>query len=344
MGAVCGPTGAANYLAVIEGLGIPYATWVMQSWLGSCLIHAANAVFSGCCDVALVVQDYQRDSRMSRSVANDMFRARSSAWSGGTTGGREMGAGDYALRWAHSAEPYAAWAGRYMQIYGAPREVFGMISVNNRTNATMNPNAALRTSITMDDYLNARMIREPLGMLDMDYPIDCAEALVLTTAERARNLRQKPVYIHAANFGQARHGIERYENGRSWTDTSPFFGMRALWQKTDYRAKDMDLFYPYDGFTPISINFLEAAGFCQPGEAWSFFQDAWDEKEGRLKLNGHTLVATNGGSMSHGRAGGFNYYSEAVRQLRGEAEAPSSSRAPRPRSWESAASTTTRHA
>lgn len=306
-----------SYFALIEGLGLNGASYVQQSWLGSCLVYGAQAVFSGACDTLLLVQSYQRDMGMSRSAANDPLRERAS-----TYGANRRRSDDYAHRWAHSAEPYAAWAARYMHDYGAPREVFGYISVNNRTNASMHPNAGLRTPITMEDYLNSRPIREPLGMLDMDYPIDCGEALVLTTAERAKSLRKKPVYIHAATLANCRHGIERYENGRHWTQTSPWFAFRYLWEKTDYRAKDMDLWYPYDGFTPIAVAFTEAAGFCGEGEAYQFFQQSWDKEENRLKLNGKTLVATNGGSMSQGRTGGFNYYTEAVRQLRGEAEEP----------------------
>ncbi len=307
----------ANYLALIEGLGLNGATYVQQSWLGSCLVYAAHAVFSGACDTLLLVQAYQRDQNMSSSAGNDPLRGRASAF-----GFVRHGFGDYALRWAHSAEPYAAWAGRYMHEYNVPREVFGMVAVNNRTNATMNPNAGLRTPIGMDDYLNARQIREPLGMLDMDFPIDCGEALVLTTAERAKDLAKKPVYIHAATIGQSRHGLERYENGRHWTQTAPWFAMRALWSKTDYKVQDMDLYYPYDGFTPISISFTEASCWCKPGETYDFFKQSWDKKENRLKLNGKTLMLTNGGGLSHGRAGGFNFYTEAVRQLRGEAEEP----------------------
>src|SRR5262249_2145005 len=137
-----------------------------------------------------------------------------------------------------------------------------------------------------------------------------------------KDLRNKPVYIHAATIGQSRHGLERYENGRHWTHTAPWFAMKALWSKTDYKVEEMDLFYPYDGFSPITVAFTGAAGWCKPGEAWDFYQHSWDKNENRLKFNGRSLMATNGGSMSHGRAGGFNYYPEAVRQLRGEAEGP----------------------
>lgn len=300
----------ANYLSIQEALGIKETNWVLQSWLGAAFVFGAEAVFSGTCDFALVVQAYQRDGGMSKSAKNDALRARSTSF------GMRGGWGEYLWR----AESYAAWAGRYMHDYSAPREVFGLLAVNNRTNASRNEGAGLRTPITMDDYLSARMIREPLGMLDFDYPIDCAEAVLLTTAEKAKDLKQKPVYVDSITFGQPEKGADRYENG-NWAEVAPWIAMRKLWSKSDFTVADMDLFYPYDGFSPIAINFTEAAGFCGEGEAWNLFQDSWLKGEKRLKLNGKTYMHTGGGSLSHGRAGGFNYYTEAVRQLRGDAGA-----------------------
>ena len=90
------------------------------------------------------------------------------------------------------AAAYAAWASRYLHEYGATREPFGRVAINSRTNAAANPLAAMRTPMTMDDYLAARMIREPLCMLDMDLPVDGADAFVLTTAERARSMPHRP--------------------------------------------------------------------------------------------------------------------------------------------------------
>jgi acetyl-CoA acetyltransferase len=221
----------------------------------------------------------------------------------------------------HQGEPYGAWGGRYLYEFGVPRDVFGLIAINNRTNASRNEEAVLRTPLTMDDYRNARIIYDPLCLYDCDLPVDCGEAMVLTTSERARSMAKPPVYVHAATFGQAEHGLEYYENGRDYRHVAPWVAMQALWPKSDLGIEDIDLFFPYDGFTPIAVCFTEAAGFCGPGEAYDLFTQYWDKDEGRLKLNGRTLVSTNGGSLSHGRSGGFNYFTESVRQLRGEAGA-----------------------
>jgi acetyl-CoA acetyltransferase len=204
-----------------------------------------------------------------------------------------------------------------MHDYGAPREAFGMIAVNNRRWASQNPAAVKRTPITMDDYLNARMIRTPLGVLDMDLPVDGAEALVITSKERAKDLRPDPVFLHAMSLGQA-PVAEFYENG-NWGHQSPWKAFEHMWARSELRVEDVDLWYPYDGYTPIALGLTEAAGFAPVGEGWRMLQDSWNSDEQKLALHGRTRVQTGGGSLSHGRVGGTNYYTEAVHQLRGKA-------------------------
>lgn len=307
--------GDAGCLSLQGALGIERITWMINSTQGAALAHPAYAVAAGACDYALVVQVLVRGPGMSSSAANDPLRMRMAM----SEGGGGFGRGHVEQRWTHSAEPYAAWAGRYLATYNAPRDVFGMVAINNRSWAAKNPEAILKTPINMETYLNSRMIREPLAVLDMDLPCDCAEALVITTAEHARDLKQKPVYIHAMTLGGTRVG-EYYENGLAWNKTCPWVAMEALWPKSDLKREDMDLFFPYDGFSPITVSFTEAAGYCGVGECWDLFQDCWDAEAGILRLNGgKTVLTTNGGGMSHGRNGGFNFYAEAVRQLRGQA-------------------------
>jgi acetyl-CoA acetyltransferase len=305
--------GGAGFLSLQGALGIDKTTWVKNGWLGSSFVYAAEAVFSGLCDVALVVQTYTREVLMSRSAASDPFRLRAAEQK---MGGMLFNEDDFARRWIHSGEPYAAWMGRYLRDYGVTKDVFGLMAVNNRSHATRNPNALLRTPITLDDYHASRMIWEPMQMFDMDVPVDCAEALIITTAERARDLDRKPVYVHAMSLGGTRIG-EFYENTLGWTQNAFWVALEGLWARSELRVEDMDLFYPYDGYTLDAIATTEAAGFCKPGEASDFFQSSWDPKQNILRLNGRTLVTTHGGGLSQGRAGGFNFYTEAVRQLRG---------------------------
>jgi acetyl-CoA acetyltransferase len=306
-------TGNAGFLSLQGALGIEKITWGKNGWLGSALVFAVEAVFSGLCDTCLVVQSYRRELNMSRSAARDPFRLRSSRFS--ETGG--MGGRDFARRWLHSGEPYAAWIKRYMQDYGVDKTAFGLMAVNNRSHGARNPNAVVQQPITLDDYYASRMIWEPMQMLDMDIPIDGAEAFVITTEERAKDLRHKPVLVHAMSLGGTRVG-EFYENALPWTKNAFWVAMEGLWARSDLRPADVDLFYPYDGYTIDAVAIVEAAGFCEPGGAGDYFRDHWDVRDSILRLNGgRTLVTTGGGGLAHGRSGGSNLYAEAVRQLRG---------------------------
>ena len=306
--------GGAGFLSLQGALGIDRTTWGKNGWLGSGFVFAAEAVFSGLCDVALVVQVSMREVLMSRSAASDPFRLRAAQ--------KKMGAGlfaedDFARRWIHSGEPYAAWMGRYLHDFGVDKTAFGLMAVNNRSHAARNPNALLRNPITLDDYEASREIWSPMQMLDMDVPVDCAEAFVLTTAERARDLKQKPVYVHAMSLGGSRIG-EFYENTLGWTENAFWVCLEGLRARSELKTEDLDLFYPYDGYSIDAIATTEAAGFCKPGEAGDLFKSSWDTQHNILRLNGgRTFVTTHGGGLSQGRAGGANFYTEAVRQLRG---------------------------
>jgi acetyl-CoA acetyltransferase len=305
--------GGAGFLSLQGALGIERCTWVLNSWLGSAFVYAVQAVFSGSCDVALVVQTYLRDPGMSRAASGDLFRRTLQKFRG--VGG-DMGGSDFAKRWIHSGEPYAAWMRRYMHDYGTNKDAFAYLAVNNRSHGARNPAAVLKEPLSFEDYHASRMIWEPMQMLDMDVPVDCAEAQIITTAERARDLPHKPVYIHAMSLGGTRCG-EYYENTLGWTENAHWAAQRGLWARSELTLPDVDLFYPYDGYTVDAIGITEAAGFCRPGGAGDFFKSSWDPVDKILRLNGRTLVATHGGGLGQGRAGGANFYSEAVRQLRG---------------------------
>jgi acetyl-CoA acetyltransferase len=317
---ICG-TGSCEFEDVHEGLGIPPITWSLNTMRGTIPPHqisaAIHAVFAGACETALVVHGHMRGPHSSKSAVNDPYRT--SAVIESKARNPPPNTQDHGALWAHSADPYGAWGGRYLWEFGAPRETYGMVAVNNRTHASMNPHAIMRTPITMDDYLNARMIREPLCMLDMDLPCDGGDALIVTTVDKARSLKKKPILVHAETFGESTHGTHYYEQARSYRDLSVWPCMNALWAKSDLALDDVDVFYPYDGFTNITIAWIEAAGYCGPGEAYEFLKSCWVEEENRLKLNGRTIMHPAGGSLSQGASQGFSYVVDAVQQLRGEA-------------------------
>jgi acetyl-CoA acetyltransferase len=288
-------------------LGLDGITHYMrpQAVFGFALIDAVNAVFAGSCDTALISYPVYRLPWNSRSAANDPFRAR-------------FGIGAVRVpETVTAAVGYTAWASRYIHEYQAKREYFGRVAINARSNAAGNPLAALRMPITMEDYLAARMIREPLCMLDMDLPVDGADAFVVTTAERARDLARPAVLVHATSLGLVEKNVE--DQLPDLRHHGQHVVVRNLKAKSDFWLDAVDVFFPYDGFTIITLAWLENAGWCGPGEAGPLIEANWDGMSNRIMINGRVPVNPHGGGLSEGATRGAGYVREAVQQLRGEA-------------------------
>jgi acetyl-CoA acetyltransferase len=289
-----------------EALGIPETTWdaTVAIPFPYTLGAAVTAVFSGACTTALVVHSLYRVGP-SRSAMDDPFRKR---WFPSMSGPRPP----------HGAsDGYAAFAARYMHDYGATKEDFGLVAINERSNAARNPHAVMREPFTMDDYLEARMVRWPLAILDMDVPIDGADAVVVTTAERARDLAKQPVYVHAITSGRTEHptvaGTESLERN------AHHVVVEALRQKSDIGLTESDLFFAYDGFTVITLNWIENVGYCAKGEAPAFLRQHWDDDANAVRIDGRMPLNPHGGNLSEGATQGSGHVREAVVQLRGEA-------------------------
>ncbi|MFC5753894.1 thiolase family protein [Actinomadura rugatobispora] len=206
--------------------------------------------------------------------------------------------------------PYAA---RYMHEYGVTREQLAWIPVTQRAHAALNPDAVYRTPLTVEDYLGSRMISTPMCLYDCDAPCDGATAIVVSAADTASDLRA-PVRIEAmAGVVEGRPSWEQWEDmGRVGHGAA-----RAMWARTGLRPGDVDVAELYDGFTIEAVWWLEAMGFCGPGEAGAFVDGGK-----RIALDGELPLNTWGGQLSGGRLhAAFGHTAEAVRQLRGEAGA-----------------------
>jgi acetyl-CoA acetyltransferase len=200
---------------------------------------------------------------------------------------------------------------RWMAEYERPEEDFGRIAVNARRWSALNPRAVMRDEVTMDDYLSSRMVADPLRVLDCDYPVNGAVATVVTTAERAADLRQRPVLVDAMTYATGR--------GADWMFHSDFLYGGAvdcadrLWRRSSVTVADVDVAQVYDGFTPVTIAWIEALGACARGE----FGD-WVGDGSRLGPGGDFPLNTAGGQLAEGRLHGIGFLNEAVLQLRGQ--------------------------
>jgi len=314
---ICGSTVAAGY--VQAALGIPTVSWFANpaSVIGNQLVAAVAAVHAGMCETALVYHNAYRMPFASRSAGRDPMRRRAMLGLAETRSGWGTGHVESGANSMFGANAYAAWAGRYLHDYGYGRDTLGLVAINSRTNAARNDNAVYREPLTMDEYLAGRMVRDPLSVYDMDVPVDAADAFVITTTERARDLPRPPVLVHAATLGHTDYGIE--EQLLDLDHAGQVVVADRLWAKSELTLADVDVFYPYEGFSNIALAWFENVGYCGRGEGGAFVRQHWVEAEQRIVIDGRIPVNTHGGSLSEGGTQGAGHIHEACLQLRGAA-------------------------
>ncbi|WP_343708373.1 thiolase family protein [Mycobacterium sp.] len=200
---------------------------------------------------------------------------------------------------------------RHMELYGTTKEQLGWVALNGRRNAARNSLAVYREPMTMADYLGARPVSTPFGLLDCDVPIDGSVAVVVSNAEYARDCPHRAVSVEALGGSDGAGG---------WfhRDDYPKMAMSdaaaQMWSRTDLTPADLDVAQVYDGFTFLTLAWLEALGICGDGEAGPFVDGGTRiARDGALPLN------TYGGQLSAGRMHGYWALHEGCLQLRGEA-------------------------
>jgi acetyl-CoA acetyltransferase len=232
----------------------------------------------------------------------------------GSDGNRVTGQAEWLVPFkAYSASIWTAqYASRHFHQYGTTREQLGWIAVNQRRNASLNPKAVFRDPITIDDYLNARMITTPLCLLDCDIPVDASTVVIVSRLDAANDLRKRPIKIEA--IGCAHNGRFSWDQHDDLTTQQAIRdAAQMMWQRTDLKPKDVDVAQLYDGFSFICLNWLEELGFCGIGEGGAFIEGGK-----RIALEGEIPVNTHGGQLSAGRTHGFGLLHEACTQLWGE--------------------------
>lgn len=308
------PLGADyDRIAEVYGLEVDYVyqAWTHGRFVTSALQHAAMAIATGMAKVVACVTaiSFTREKHILGGP-------------GDHEGMREQGAthGENPVFGLTSPAAGAAFAmQRYMARYGVTGVDLAAVPIAMRRHAMLNPQALMRKPLTVEDHQSARMIVDPLRLFDCSLVTDGAAVVLLTGAERARDLAKRPVTIA---------GMQGLRSGRSdFIFAPPDLGInqqptgRVTPRERDLKVyRDAGLgrdaiqgFYTYDAFSPLVLFALERFGFCPAGEAARWVQG------GRIELGGELPVNTSGGLLSEAHVCGWNSIVEMVRQLRGQA-------------------------
>lgn len=299
--------GWAPSLELAERLGIT-PRWTDSTQTGGSSFeihvhHAAAAIALGLCEVVVVV--YAATPRSDHKSGRGGWRSRSTM---GATPAAEWEL-PHGLRMPMGA--YALAASRHMHDYGTTSEQLAEIAVQTREWATMNPRARLQEPITVADVLASPMEASPLHKLDCCLVTDGAGAVVLTSAERARDLRRPPAYVLGAGTGHTHSMISQMP---TLTETGAVISGRDAYVVAGLGPADVDVVELYDSFTITVLLALEDLGFCPKGEGGAFVAD------GPLRPGGSLPANTNGGGLAYTHPGQYGMFLlvEAARQVRGE--------------------------
>ncbi len=233
-------------------------------------------------------------------------------------GGRQGVSGT--MQWSLPYRAYSAanWlamnAQRHFHEFGTTAEQMAMIPINARKNAALNPKAVYTDPMTLDDYFASRMITTPFRLFDCDAPVDGSTALIVSTAEHARDVDHPVARVEAV--GTALRGRPSWDQFDDMTTMAARDAGAHMWTRTDLKPADVDVAELYDGFSFLAMAWLEALGFCGHGESGAFIEGGH-----RIALDGELPLNTHGGQLSAGRLHGFGFIHEACVQLRGTAGA-----------------------
>jgi acetyl-CoA acetyltransferase len=304
-------------IAVAREVGIPSLNFFSQINYGggaacATVQQAAMAVATGVAEVVVCYRAFNERS-------GHRFGQVSAAASSAPTSNGIDNSFHYPMGISTPAATVAMFARRYMHEYGASSEDFGRVAVASRKHGATNPNAWFyEKPITLRQHQESRWIAEPLHLLDCCQESDGGVAIVVTSARRARDLRQPSAVIAAAAQGS---GADQYVMTSYYRDPMAALPeMRVvadrLWAQAGIGPSDVQTGILYDHFTPYVLIQLEELGFCARGEAKDFIADGGIELGGRLPLN------THGGQLGEAYIHGMNGIAEAVRQVRGTSVNP----------------------
>jgi acetyl-CoA acetyltransferase len=300
--------------AVARATGIPSLKFFSNIPFGggaaaATVQHAAMAVATGVADVVVCYRAFNERSGHRFGQFSTELAARPTSAGVDASWSYPMGLGTPAANVAMVAR-------RYMHAFGATSEDFGRVAVADRRHAATNPNAFFYGKpITLADHQASRWIAEPLHLLDCCQESDGGVALVVTSAERARDLQHRPAIVTGAAQGSGADQFIMTSYYRDALTGLPEMGLvgQQLWSQAGIAPEDVQVAILYDHFTPFVLIQLEELGFCARGEARHFIADGAIEIDGRLPVN------THGGQLGEAYIHGMNGIAEGVRQIRGTA-------------------------
>jgi acetyl-CoA acetyltransferase len=314
MGTPPGFSGAGAY-EVIDALRLKcgwYGSGIETSGQLGSVINACLAVAAGLANHVLCFRSVYEGT-----AQGDKGRAAVMPGADGGGGGRIPKAQGYTESFLPFSAPSAAvwiamFAQRHFHEYGTTREQLAWIALNGRRNAELNPKAIYRDPMTMDDYMSVRMISTPFCLYDCDVPCDGSTAVVVSRRDRAKDLRNPPLRVEAVGAGiDGRTGWETFDDLSKMSNRYP--GKR-IWERTDLKPSDVQMAQIYDGFSWITMSWLEALGLCGIGESGPFIEGGDNiARDGKLPLN------THGGQLSAGRLHGYGFLHEGATQMWGQA-------------------------
>lgn len=292
---------------LIAGLALPDVRYTSGSHMGGASTVASLALAS------LAVREGYAETVLVFIARNGSSGARVSARVTTLPGQRYRTNLEHPFGFSTPAQWYSLWCQRHMQLYGTTREQLGRVALTMRENAQRNEHAQMYGKpLTMGDYLSGRPIAEPYLLFDCCIETDGAGAVIVTTAERARDLRKQPVHLVGYAEGHA-DSPDDIANRRDFFSVGLTKAAPRAFEMAGMKPRDVDIALIYDCFTFEVIQQLEEAGFCPRGEGGPFVE------EGAIAMGGSLPVNPHGGLLSEGHIAGMNHIIEAVVQLRGDA-------------------------
>jgi acetyl-CoA acetyltransferase len=283
-------------------------------WFGSGIETSGQlgSVINACLAVAAGLANHVLCFRSVWEASAQGKKGRQSVMPGAGGGGSYKASGFTEWNLPFYAPSAAVWiamfAQKHFHRYGTTREQLAQIALNARANAALNPHAIYREPMTMDDYFAARMIATPFCLYDCDVPADGATAVIVSRTDRAADMRKPPLRIEAV--GTALRGRPSWDQFDDLTTMANRDAAAQLWTRTELRPSDVQVAEIYDGFSFLTLSWLEALGFCPVGEGGPFIEGGR-----RIARDGELPLNTHGGQLSAGRLHGYGFLHEACTQL-----------------------------